>query len=212
LQFIRPPPVLPVKVAYMDFEDFQKTVEKKCPEPWRIQASTTKQMAFWHEEKKMRVEVDETFSIMVKVDILVSNLLYPNDLLAPFPSFIAQRELQTTPFNFDIQKEGLKSLLALLGEKALCQGTHESSAAELPNVMRGSHPRWWAVNCECFVNSDGDMCKSCLKIFCPKTPKKPVHKNTPLSSHSKQQVDNLEISFSEVVNSKIHRLTFMLFF
>ena len=64
----REPPPDVERVVYYDYEDFVRIIKKQSglPAGWHfIPCSTT--TILWHEEKQLRVEINEDFRIVLKV-------------------------------------------------------------------------------------------------------------------------------------------------
>ena len=112
-------------------------------------------------------------------------------------NFFLQRDTRSAIFQCDLAGNGLKSVLSRLTSSTLCPGFEMQGILlrpeEIMKVLPANDGRGWSRDCQVLGVEGKEQCSAChqfqklLKCWEEKM-KTPLHKNTPLSSATKEQL------------------------
>ena len=207
----RPPPAVPDRVQYHDFQDFQVTLRRKGPpDGWVTMSTGAEKTVLWNEELGMRVEVDSVGNCFLVVSLnSLCQYLYDDIIIT-----LLQKDQRRAAYPYSFEATSLKSLLNDVSCKPLCPGLVSIVEAIQPQEFQEYSVNrdgvCWPVSCAVILTGNSVLCAECQlhekKLRGRRTRKeaamsRPLNKFTPLKTaaqtklvetvKSQRQVDNL---------------------
>ncbi|ELU18768.1 hypothetical protein CAPTEDRAFT_218498 [Capitella teleta] len=185
----REPPIIPERVQHLHLNDLHQALDKKTPDPWVVVRRTDSMIALYHDERRLRVEVDREFTVSIS------------------------HEGRTDSFPCRVQKEGVRPVLSRISSAKLCCGLSDIDEFVVESDLRKITSQAgivWAIDCS-VTSGDQDICEKCKNLHdllsCrKKSSGKPLSKHTPLKWITNKKLKKTLITQRQETRKLQHRI------